>query len=195
RSFPTRRSSDLSHGCRGRTGRQRRRAPTVRRMSAAVPADVRARAEALRAEIEAHNYRYYVLDAQTISDAEWGAIFRELQQLKAQYTEQIDPESTTQLVCDTPDESFAQVTHRMPMLSLNNAFDDADIEAFDRRVREVLGVDTVAYYCEPKFDGLAISLRYEQGRLVQGATRGDGYTGEDVTANVRTVKNLPLRLA
>src|SRR5690606_13321049 len=79
--------------------------------------------------------------------------------------------------------------------SLNNAFDDADIEAFDRRVREVLGVDTVAYYCEPKFDGLAISLRYEHGRLVEGATRGDGYTGEDVTANVRTVKSIPLRLA
>lgn len=164
-------------------------------MSAAVPADVRARAEALRAEIEAHNYRYYVLDAPTISDAEWDAMFRELQQLEAQYPELIDPDSPTQRVGAAPLAAFAQVTHRMPMLSLNNAFDDADIEAFDRRVREVLGVDTVAYYCEPKFDGLAISLRYEQGRLVQGATRGDGYTGEDVTANVRTVKNLPLRLA
>src|SRR5690606_42014286 len=102
RSFPTRRSSDLSHGCRGRTGRQRRRAPTVRRMSAAVPADVRARAEALRAEIEAHNYRYYVLDAPTISDAEWDAMFRELQQLEAQYPELIDPDSPTQRVGAAP---------------------------------------------------------------------------------------------
>jgi len=164
-------------------------------MSDTVPAEVRARVESLRREIEEHNYRYYVLDAPTISDAEWDALFRELQQLEERYPELVTPDSPTQRVGAAPLAAFASVKHVVPMLSLNNAFSEEDIEAFDRRVREALGVDTVAYYCEPKFDGLAISLRYEHGRLVEGATRGDGYTGEDVTANVRTVKSIPLRLA
>ncbi|HEY9380423.1 MAG TPA: NAD-dependent DNA ligase LigA [Burkholderiales bacterium] len=159
-----------------------------------IPAEIRTQATRLRDEIEAHNHRYYVLDAPSISDAEYDALFRELQALEARYPELISPDSPTQRVGATPLTAFTPVRHRLPMLSLNNAFSDEDIEAFDRRVRDTLGIDMVTYYCEPKFDGLAISLSYEQGRLVQGATRGDGYTGEDVTANLRTVKNIPLRL-
>lgn len=160
-----------------------------------VPAESRARAEWLRAEIEAHNHRYYVLDAPTVSDAEFDALFRELQDIETRFPELATPDSPTQRVGGTPLASFAQVAHRVPMLSLNNAFSDAEIEAFDRRVRDALGVESVAYYCEPKFDGLAISLIYERGRLVCGATRGDGYTGEDVTANLRTLRSIPLHLA
>ena len=159
-----------------------------------VPAEIRTQAVRLRDEIEAHNHRYYVLDAPSISDAEYDALFRKLQALEARYPELISPDSPTQRVGAAPLAAFTPVKHRMPMLSLTNAFSDEDIEAFDRRVRDTLGLDSVTYYCEPKFDGLAITLSYEQGRLVQGATRGDGYTGEDVTANLRTVKNLPLRL-
>ena len=159
-----------------------------------IPAEIRTQATRLRDEIEAHNHRYYVLDAPSISDAEYDALFRELQALEARYPELISPDSPTQRVGATPLTAFTPVRHRLPMLSLNNAFSDEDIEAFDRRVRDTLGIDMVTYYCEPKFDGLAISLSYEQGRLVQGATRGDGYTGEDVTVNLRTVKNIPLRL-
>ncbi len=159
-----------------------------------VPAEIRARAARLRHDIEDHNRRYYVLDAPSISDAEYDALFRELQALEACYPELISPDSPTQRVGAAPLGAFMPVKHRVPMLSLNNAFSDEDIEAFDRRVRDMLGIETVSYYCEPKFDGLAINLSYERGRLAQGATRGDGYTGEDVTANLRTIKNIPLRL-
>lgn len=152
------------------------------------------RARRLREEIEAHNYRYYVLDAPTISDAEFDALFRELEALESAHPELATPDSPTQRVGAPPQTAFGSVTHRVPMLSLNNAFDDADVVAFDRRIREALGAGSVAYDCEPKFDGLAVSLVYEDGVLVQGATRGDGTTGEDVTANLRTVRSIPLRL-
>ena len=157
-------------------------------------ADPRARAAELRAQIERHNYRYHVLDDPAVSDAEFDRLFRELQQIEARHPDLATPDSPTRRVGGTPAAAFDAVTHSQPMLSLNNAFDDAEVEAFDRRVREQLGVETVDYAVEPKFDGLAVSLRYEQGLLVSGATRGDGYTGEDVTANLRTVPSLPLRL-
>jgi DNA ligase (NAD+) len=159
-----------------------------------IPAAIRTRVEHLRQEIEAHNHRYYVLDAPIVSDAEYDKLFRELQDLEAAYPDLASDDSPTQRVGAAPVESFGAVTHRVPMLSLNNAFSDEEVAAFDRRAREALGIETVRYICEPKFDGLAISLTYEDGRFVQGATRGDGYTGENVSANLRTIKNLPLRL-
>ena len=153
-----------------------------------------ARVKALRAALEEANHRYYVLDAPTISDAEYDRLFRELQNLEAQHPELATPDSPTLRVGAAPLEAFGTVRHRVPMLSLNNAFADEEVEAFDRRVREVLGSGPVEYACEPKFDGLAISLVYDRGVFAQGATRGDGYEGEDVTANLRTVRTIPLRL-
>jgi len=164
-------------------------------VTAAPPAAV-VRAAALRQEIEAHNYRYYVLDAPTVSDAEYDRLFRELQALEAQYPELAGPDSPTQRVGGAPAAAFDAVTHRVPMLSLNNAFSDAEVEAFDRRVREGLArVDEIDYAVEPKFDGLAVSLTYERGRFAVGATRGDGTSGENVTANLRTIGAIPLVLA
>lgn len=176
--------------------------------SAEKPDTPAARADWLREQIEHHNYLYYVLDTPSIPDAEYDAMFRELQQLEADHPELLTPESPTQRVGGQPLTAFATVRHRMPMLSLNNGFDDDDVLAFDRRCAQGLGrsapaegahdlfsaADAVEYSCELKFDGLAMSLRYEDGRLAQAATRGDGETGEDVTANVRTIKAIPLKL-
>ncbi|MGZ5201621.1 MAG: NAD-dependent DNA ligase LigA [Telluria sp.] len=145
-------------------------------------------------ELNRHIYNYHVLDAPTIPDAEYDRLFRELQDLEAAHPEAVSADTPTSRVGGAPIPEFSQVTHAMPMLSLNNGFTDEDIDNFDRRVREGLGRAQVEYAAELKFDGLAISLRYEDGVLVQGATRGDGYTGEDVTANIRTVKVIPLRL-
>jgi DNA ligase (NAD+) len=156
--------------------------------------DAAARARALRAALEDANYRYYVLDAPTISDAEYDRLFRELQDLEAAHPELTTPDSPTARVGAAPLEAFGTVRHRVPMLSLNNAFADDEVESFDRRAREALATETIEYACEPKFDGLAVSLAYEHGRLTAGATRGDGYEGEDVTANLRTVRSIPLRL-
>jgi len=156
--------------------------------------DVKQRIEALRREIEYHNYRYYVLDEPEIPDAEYDRLMRELQALEAEHPELITPDSPTQRVGAKPTKEFAPVRHEIPMLSLNNAFSEEEVRAFDRRVRERLGLERVDYTAEPKLDGLAVSLLYEQGVLVRGATRGDGYTGEDVTLNIRTIKSVPLRL-
>jgi DNA ligase (NAD+) len=155
------------------------------------PAD---RARWLRAELERHNRAYYVLDAPIVPDAEYDSLYQELVALETEYPDLITPESPTQRVGGVALDSFAAVKHALPMLSLNNAFEDADVEAFDKRVTDTLGGGAVEYACELKFDGLAISLRYEHGVLVQAATRGDGATGEDVTSNVRTIKAIPLRL-
>jgi DNA ligase (NAD+) len=160
-----------------------------------VSADVAKKSRELRAAIEEHNHRYYVLDAPIISDAEYDALFRRLQALEAQYPELCTPDSPTQRVGGAPQTAFASVTHSVPMLSLNNAFSDEEVAAFDRRVAEGLELSEVEYAVEPKFDGLAISLRYEGGLLSAGATRGDGTSGEDVTANLRTIAAIPLRLA
>jgi len=159
-----------------------------------------ARATWLRAELNRHSHAYYVLDAPSIPDAEYDKLFRELQALEQEHPELISSDSPTQRVGAPPLAQFDQVRHTVPMLSLGNGFDDEDIVAFDRRVREGLGAggssdkDQVEYAVELKFDGLAINLRYENGLLVQAATRGDGATGENVTVNIRTVNDIPLRL-
>lgn len=156
--------------------------------------DLSARARTLRETLALHNYQYHVLDDPTLSDAQYDALYQELQQLEAQHPELLTTDSPTQRVGAHARPGFTQVTHRVPMLSLNNGFLNSDIEAFDRRIREALGVDSVEYACEPKFDGLAVSLMYEKGLLVQGSTRGDGETGEEVTANLRTLHTIPLSL-
>jgi len=149
----------------------------------------------LRAELNRHNYAYYVLDNPSIPDAEYDKLFRELQALEQAHPELATPDSPTQRVGGAPLPQFEQVRHQIPMLSINNGFRDEDVVGFDRRVREGLKTDGEAEYAaELKFDGLAISLRYEQGMLMQAATRGDGTTGENVTANIRTVRAIPLRL-
>ncbi|PMS23748.1 DNA ligase [Trinickia dabaoshanensis] len=159
------------------------------------PADNPAeRAIWLRTELERANYQYYVLDQPQIPDAEYDRLFSELQSIEAEHPDLITPESPTQRVGGQVATGFASVVHALPMLSLNNGFADEDVTAFDKRVSDRLGRASVEYSCELKFDGLAISLRYEDGRLVQAATRGDGSTGEDVTQNVRTVRSIPLRL-
>jgi len=148
-------------------------------------------------ELNHHIYNYHVLDAPTIPDAEYDKLFRELQELEAAHPEAVSNDTPTSRVGGAPIPEFSQVTHAMPMLSLNNGFSDEDIDNFDRRVREGLDLPPgaeVEYAAELKFDGLAMSLRYENGVFVQAATRGDGYTGEDVSANIRTVKVIPLRL-
>lgn len=149
----------------------------------------------LRAEIEQHNLRYYVQDDPTIPDAEYDKLFRELQTLEAQHPELASPTSPTQRVGGAPLKTFSEVQHRTPMLSLNNAFSEAEVRAFDTRIREALGVAEVEYAVEPKFDGLAITLSYQESVFVQGATRGDGSIGEDVSDNLRTVQAIPLRLS
>jgi DNA ligase (NAD+) len=153
------------------------------------------RAKLLRAELERHNHAYYVLDEPTIPDAEYDKLFRELSDLEAAHPELASADSPTQRVGATPATSLAAVTHRVPMLSLNNALSDDEVIAFDRRVREGIHAEAVEYAVEPKFDGLAINLSYRNGVFEQGATRGDGYTGEEVTANLRTIKAIPLRLS
>ena len=153
------------------------------------------RASRLRAEIGEHDYRYYVLDAPLVSDAEYDRLFRELQALEAEHPDLLRSDSPTQRVGAAPLAGFAAVAHATPMLSLSNAFSDDEVAAFDRRVREGLAAEgDVIYVAEPKFDGLAVSLTYEQGVLLRGATRGDGSTGEDVTANLRTLRSIPLHL-
>lgn len=160
----------------------------------ATQAQVR-RAEALRVLIDEHNYRYYVLDDPAIADAEYDALFRELQALESAHPELVVPGSPTQRVGGAPVPAFGTLRHEQPMLSLDNAFTEEEVRAFDRRVRERLGTAAdVAYSAEPKLDGLAINLVYEGGQLVHAATRGDGFVGEDVTHNVRTIRAVPVRL-
>ena len=148
----------------------------------------------LRAEIEQHNHRYYVLDDPSIPDAEYDKLFRELQTLETQHPELVTVDSPTQRVGGAPLKAFAQVHHRTAMLSLNNAFSEEEVRAFDTRIREVLDVAEVEYAVEPKFDGLAVTLSYRDGVFEQGATRGDGSVGEEVTENLRTIHSIPLRL-
>ena len=156
--------------------------------------DLAARADKLRRAIDRHNRLYYNEAEPEITDAEYDRLFQELVNLETEHPELQAPDSPTHRVGFKPSEAFAPVTHRVPMLSLANAFDEEDVAAFDRRVREGLEVETVEYSAELKFDGLAVTLAYENGLFVQGATRGDGATGEDVTPNLRTVRSIPLRL-
>lgn len=160
------------------------------------------RIEQLRAELDGHNYRYYVLDEPSVPDAEYDRLFRELQALEAEHPQLVTAESPTQRVGGEALAAFGEVRHEVPMLSLGNAFEEEDLLAFDRSVQSGLGLAgdlfgggvEVEYSCEPKLDGLAVSLRYENGQLVRGATRGDGSTGEDISSNVRTIRNVPLKL-
>lgn len=158
---------------------------------------------ALRAELDEHNYRYYVLDEPSVPDAEYDRLFRELQALEAEHPELVTPDSPTQRVGGEALSAFGEVRHEVPMLSLGNAFEEEDLLAFDRSVQSGLGLSggdlfgggtAVEYSCEPKLDGLAVSLLYRNGVLERGATRGDGTTGEDISANVRTIRNVPLKL-
>lgn len=158
------------------------------------PAQVIERVRRLRQSIDQHNYSYYALAAPTIPDSEYDKLFAELVELETRHPQLVSPDSPTQRVGTAPLKEFAQVIHRTPMLSLNNAFNEDDIIAFDRRAREGLEMQDIEYAVEPKFDGLAINLTYKNGQLISGATRGDGYTGEDVTANLHTVRVVPLRL-
>jgi DNA ligase (NAD+) len=160
-----------------------------------VPKAQRERARQLHEQLHEHNYRYYVLDAPVISDAEYDRLLRELQELESAWPELVTPDSPTQRVGAEPLKSFGEVRHEVRMLSLDNAFSDEELADFDRRVRERLDVEVVDYAAEPKLDGLAVSLLYEHGVLTRAATRGDGVTGEDITANVRTIASVPLRLA
>ncbi|MDH4554913.1 NAD-dependent DNA ligase LigA [Pseudomonas sp. BN417] len=157
----------------------------------------------LRTELDAHNYRYYVLDEPSVPDAEYDRLFRELQALETEHPELVTPDSPTQRVGGEALSAFGEVRHEVPMLSLGNAFEEEDLRAFDRSVRSGLGLSggdlfgggaEVEYSCEPKLDGLAVSLLYQNGQLVRGATRGDGSVGEDISANVRTIRNVPLKL-
>jgi DNA ligase (NAD+) len=157
----------------------------------------------LRAALDQHNYRYHVLDEPSIPDAEYDRLFRELKELEAANPELVTADSPTQRVGNVALGAFSQVRHEIPMLSLGNAFEETDLREFDRRVTEGLDLPVgdlfgsgaaVEYSCEPKLDGLAVSLLYENGQLVRGATRGDGTTGEDISVNVRTIRNIPLKL-
>ena len=156
--------------------------------------NVRRRIEALRELVSYHDYRYYALDSPEIPDVEYDRLFQELQSLEQAHPELITPDSPTQRVGAGPLSQFEKVVHEIPMLSLSNAFSEEEIGNFHRRVTERLKTDAIEYTAEPKVDGLAVSLLYEDGVLTRAATRGDGVTGEDVTHNVRTIPSVPLRL-
>lgn len=157
--------------------------------------EARKEIERLRAEIRYHNYRYYILNDPEISDAEYDRLMRRLQALEEAYPSLVTPESPTQRVGAQPQEAFAQVRHRIPMLSLENALDKKELMEFDERVRRFLNVSgPIEYVVEPKIDGLAVEIVYEEGRLTVASTRGDGYVGEDVTQNIKTILSVPLTL-
>src|SRR2546421_9438872 len=157
-------------------------------------ASVERRVAELRQKIEKANYEYYILDQPSIADEAYDALLRELTEIEAKHPELVTPESPTQRVGTAPSARFAPVEHAAPMLSLANAFDETELRAFDQRVRRLLGRDDVGYVCELKIDGLAINLTYVDGKFVQGAPRGGGLVGEDVTGNLRTIRSIPLTL-
>src|SRR5699024_1007943 len=163
-------------------------------LSVTVPAEQKKRAEKLARELTELARAYYIDADPKVADVEYDRLFRELEALEEKYPELITPDSPTQRVGAPPVDSFEAVDHATPMLSLANCFDDEELAEFDRRARQGVGVDAVTYCAEPKFDGTALNLRYENGALIRATTRGDGRTGEDITANARTIRNLPLRL-
>ncbi|MCW5589595.1 MAG: NAD-dependent DNA ligase LigA [Legionellales bacterium] len=153
------------------------------------------RIQTLRNEINEHNYRYYVLDDPTITDSAYDRLMQELTALETQYPEFITPDSPTQRVGATPAKQFREISHQEPMLSLGNVFNDEELQAFAKRLGDRLkNQAAINYVCEPKLDGLAVSLIYENGKLIAGATRGDGYTGEEITQNLKTIRAIPLQL-
>ena len=155
---------------------------------------VAARIAALRREIEYHNFRYYSQDNPAISDAEYDKLFRELLDLEREYPELASPDSPSQRVGAEPQEKFRKVEHRGPMLSLANAFSEEEIRAFHKRIANLLGIDDIDFMTELKIDGLAVAITYEDGKLVRGATRGNGLVGEDITPNLKTIRAIPLNL-
>src|SRR6478672_6693736 len=161
-----------------------------------MPASPEQRLKDLRDAIRHHEERYYIQNAPEVSDEEFDRLLHELERLEADYPDLVTPDSPTQRVAGRPIEGFATVEHLVPMLSLDNAYNDEELRAFDERVRRGagLGDQLVAYVAEMKIDGLSLALTYEDGRLVRGATRGDGVRGEEVTANVRTIRAIPLKL-
>jgi len=160
-----------------------------------VDENVRERIERLRDVIRYHAYRYYVLDDPEISDAEYDVLMAQLRELEATHPELVTPDSPSQRVGAEPLPQFEKVEHRRPLLSLDNAFNEEEVWAWEKRIRRLLGEDAdVQYTVEPKIDGLAVALTYEEGRLVQGSTRGNGFVGEDVTLNLRTIPAIPLRI-
>lgn len=161
-----------------------------------VSKDIIKRADKLKEQIREHDYRYYVLDDPSIPDADYDELFSLLKEIEQQHPELVTLDSPTQRVGGQPAKSFSAVKHRSPMLSLDNAFSNDELVKFDQRIKQVLGNDSIEieYSCEPKFDGIAVSLLYEKGLLVRAATRGDGSTGEDITSNIRTIPSIPLVL-
>ena len=150
--------------------------------------------QALTKTLNDYSYAYHVQDAPMVPDAEYDRCYRELQKMEALHPEWVQQDSPTQRVGEKPDNGFASVEHTVPMLSLDNAFDDDSMVDFDERVRKLANAAQITYCCEPKLDGLAISIRYEDGQLVRGVTRGDGLTGEDITSNIKTIYSVPLKL-
>ena len=162
-----------------------------------IPEEVHQRYQRLKQELNQHNHAYYVLDDPAVPDSHYDRLMRELQAIEQQYQQLRTADSPSQRVGGMALDSFSQVTHKVPMLSLDNAFSDAEMTDFERRIKDRINLDQsqkITYACEPKLDGVAVSLIYENGLLTRGATRGDGSVGEDITANVRTIKSIPLRL-
>src|SRR3989442_2504822 len=163
-------------------------------MAKAAPASVKKEIGELREKLRYHEYRYYVLDEPEISDAAYDRMMNRLKELEAAHPELVTPDSLTVRVGGAPREGFWTVRHARPMMSLDNAFSYEALRDWDRRVREGSGQQKIEYIAEHKFDGLSISLQYEDGVLTRGVTRGDGTTGEDVTPNVKTIRSIPLRV-
>ena len=159
------------------------------------PDEIKSRIEKLRAEINRHNYLYHVLDSPEISDAEYDALMRELKKLEEKYPQFLTPDSPTQRVGAAPVEAFGVVEHPLPLLSLANAFSDEDLLAWYTRTVKLVGERPFDFVCEHKIDGLAIALTYVNGQLTTGATRGDGFRGENITQNLRTVRSIPLSVS
>ena len=161
----------------------------------AITLDIRERAARLRDLIRRHDHLYYIRESPEVSDAEYDALMRQLRKIEERNPDLITPDSPTQRVAGEPAEGFTEVTHRRPMLSLANAFDDDEFLAWHNRIADLLETDQFDMVCELKFDGLAVALTYRDGEFVRGATRGNGVVGEDVTANLKTINSIPLRLA
>ena len=159
-----------------------------------IKAQVKKEIEMLRIQIQDHSYKYYVENDPTLSDAEFDSLYARLVKLETEFPELITSESPSQRVGSETNQAFKQVKHLLPMLSLSNVFTIDDLFAFDKRVCDEIGVKDIEYSTEPKFDGLAVSLIYEEGKFTLGATRGDGVVGEDVTHNLKTIKSIPLKL-
>jgi DNA ligase (NAD+) len=168
---------------------------TMTQLSQKTQSHLQKQVQSLCDQLNEHNYRYYILDDPSVSDAEYDHIFKQLQKIEREHPELITPDSPTQRVGAKPLKEFAEVQHKIPMLSLENAFSEEDVFAFDQRIHDRLHVaHPIEYLCEPKYDGLAVSILYKNGKLATAATRGDGETGEDITQNIRTIRMVPLQL-